>query len=584
MSKPPTPVEASQAEVLAQAEEVASSSWLEPIPFDAWEPPAFPIEVLPRWAAEFSGALATATQTPVDLVAMLVLSALSVSVLGKVELEARPGWREPLNLYTVTALDSGNRKSAVFREVTRPIEAELAERFERDRPQVMKARLRREALERQLEAAKRTGTGKKPVEPDVEVLVRLQTDIDELAKVQESPHLLADDVTPEAVAGLLHRSGGQLGILSAEGDLFQVLAGRYSSSGKPNFSIFLKAYSGDMVRVDRAGKDRSSIHLPRPLLAIGIATQPSVVRGLCGIPEFAEQGLLARFLYAIPTDMLGRRNPNPPAMSDRVRNMYAGRLRRILSWSRPEQAELLKLDTEAQGVLASFCEWIEPELLDHGQLGDMRAWGAKLTGQVLRIAGLLHLADLASDRSEPWREPMEASTLSRAIHLARQHLIPHARTAFTLMGRSQANEDAQFLLRWIGGKKLREFSQRDAFEHARARFPKSELLEPVLDLLVSRNYIRPLVSARRVGRPSKVFEVNPNFADNAYFAVQMKDHALSLSLGSQNTVMKPFVGWSPPLLPEPASTSLPPAQNTQNTQNAFLEWSDSEQRSLADLL
>lgn len=41
------------------------------------------------------------------------------------------------------------------------------------------------------------------------------------------PRLVADDVTPEAAASLLADHGGRLAIISAEGGIFDTMAGRY---------------------------------------------------------------------------------------------------------------------------------------------------------------------------------------------------------------------------------------------------------------------------------------------------------------------------------------------------------------------
>jgi replicative DNA helicase len=94
---------------------------------EKWTPPAsltrvgalatFPAAALPGWLADFVQAVATATQTPTDLAGMLALSALATAAGGRVEVEPRPGFREPLNLFTAVALPPGNRKSAVFAEI-----------------------------------------------------------------------------------------------------------------------------------------------------------------------------------------------------------------------------------------------------------------------------------------------------------------------------------------------------------------------------------------------------------------------------------------------------------------------------------
>jgi hypothetical protein len=52
-------------------------------------------------------------------------------------------------------------------------------------------------------------------------------------EVPPVPRLLADDITPEAAASLLAEQGGRLAIISAEGGIFDIIAGRYSPKAVP---------------------------------------------------------------------------------------------------------------------------------------------------------------------------------------------------------------------------------------------------------------------------------------------------------------------------------------------------------------
>ena len=95
--------------------------WAPPTPFGiADEVPAFPVEVLPGWLGEYVAAVATATQTPPDLAGMLALAVLATVAAGAVEVQPRPGWREPLCLFVAVGMDAGTRKSSVFTALTRP--------------------------------------------------------------------------------------------------------------------------------------------------------------------------------------------------------------------------------------------------------------------------------------------------------------------------------------------------------------------------------------------------------------------------------------------------------------------------------
>src|ERR1035438_8437255 len=89
--------------------------------------------------------------------------------------------------------------------------------------------------------------------------------------------------------------------------------------------------------------------------------------------------------------------------------------------------------------------WLEPQLSEFGELGRMTDWGGKIVGATVRIAGLLHMADLAGADS-PWTLPIPLATIERAISLA-MYLIPHAKAAFAEMGADEIIEKAKAILR-----------------------------------------------------------------------------------------------------------------------------------------
>ncbi len=96
-------------------------------------------------------AVAEFTQTPLDLPGCIALAALFTAAGGRAELEVRPGWREPLNLYTVIAMPPGSRKSAVFAAMTAPLLAAEQTLVERVRPVIVEAELARKIAQRDAE-------------------------------------------------------------------------------------------------------------------------------------------------------------------------------------------------------------------------------------------------------------------------------------------------------------------------------------------------------------------------------------------------------------------------------------------------
>ena len=61
------------------------------------------------------------------------------SIARRVVVEPRPGFIEPVNLFVAVLLEPGNRKSAVFTDVVRPLREIEVELIEAARPEVARA-------------------------------------------------------------------------------------------------------------------------------------------------------------------------------------------------------------------------------------------------------------------------------------------------------------------------------------------------------------------------------------------------------------------------------------------------------------
>jgi replicative DNA helicase len=490
--------------------------WEPPIPLGAVGTlPAFPVEVLPGWLGDQVAAVATATQTPPDLAGMLALAVLATVAAGAVEVQPRPGWREPLCLFVAVGMEAGARKSGVFTALTRP----LAE-FERQQataalPAITEtATLRR--IADQATAYAEAAASKAP--PDQAEAKQAEA----IARAAEAanlvvppvPRWLVDDATPEALAGLL-AAYGRIGLLSPEGDVFDQMAGRYNQTTGPNLGVYLKGHAGDLLKVDRRG--RPPEYVERPCLTIGLAVQPEVLRGLAGRPGFGGRGLLARFLYSLPASLVGRRQPGAPPVAPAVADRYALELHALAaSMTMPvgpadEGPTLLSLDREAGELLLAFERDLEPRLAaGSGDLAHLAGWAAKLAGATCRLAGLLHLA---SHLRDGWARPITANAFAGAARLA-DYLIEHARAVFDLMGADPRVDDARWLLDWISRTSRTQFSRRDAHAAApRGRFRKAADLEPALTLLEEHDWLRRVDAdppGPKGGRPpSPRFLVNP---------------------------------------------------------------------------
>jgi replicative DNA helicase len=174
----------------------------------------------------------------------------------------------------------------------------------------------------------------------------------------------------------------------------------------------------------------------------------------------------------------------------------------------------MSLDERARDLLEQFASGVEPRLAEFGDLGSMTDWAGKLVGAVARIAGLLHMARWAADRTG-WIIPVNRETVADAIGLG-NYFVAHAKIAFAEMGADPAVEDARYVLRWleahIEARRGLTVSRHDIHQGTRARFKRMADLEPALRLLEEYGYIRVRVTEDRTGagrKPGPVYDVNP---------------------------------------------------------------------------
>ncbi len=453
------------------------------VPAPEWEPfvplstsgalPEFPVKSLPQWGSAMVEAVAESTQTPADLAGVVYLGVLAAAAGGRAEVEVQPGWREPVNLYAAPAMPPGSRKSAVFREMSEPLlDAERALQESARETIAESAILRDIALERAKRAindAAKKDTSEAKAEA---IAAKVQA---EAVTVPGWPRLVADDATPEALISLLCEQGGRMAVLSAEGDLFDIMSGRYSRDGQvPNLGVFLKGHAGDLLLVDRKGREPERIE--QPALTIVVTIQPQVLLDIARRPVLRGRGLLARVLYCLPLDTVGFRRIEVETVPGDIRADWHRQVKALaLSLAEWTDPAVLMLTPEARKLLAGYQEEIEPRLrAASGDLADLRDWASKLAGAAVRIAGLLHLAPHLEDG---YQRPVSADTMERAVELGR-YFTEHARAAFRQMGMDPLIADAQVLLAWIASAPAQTSSPSGRSFQRRAQHPVPEGRRP----------------------------------------------------------------------------------------------------------
>lgn len=489
----------------------------EPAPSAAWEPPlsldrsadlpVFPVGGLPEWLRSFVLALAEATQTPVDMAAMFSLAALATVVAGHVQIEPVAGWCEGLNLFITVAMEPGSRKSAVHREIIAPIVAYEQLLLEQTQPDIAEQATIRRIAEAQLNKIEKAAAAATDPSQRLTLEEQARTCASALDRlhVAAAPRLFTTDVTPEKLASLLHENQGRMSVLSAEGGVFDIMAGRYSGA-IPNIDVYLQGHAGDPIRVDRRGRPTEFIN--RPALTIGLAVQPYVLAKAARVGDFGGRGLFDRFLYGIPPSTVGYRKTDSSPAPGAIRQRYDTSLRALAAmFERFAEPVTIHLGIDASALFSPWRAAIEPRRRPDADLGHIQGWASKLDGHVARIAGLLHVAETMTTG---WDVPVSGATMSAALDIG-NYLIVHALAAFADMGTDPRLDAARRIGLWVVAGRHVTFTKREAFRALRgqAMFPTVERLTAGLDALDDHGWVRPLATERRPGRPQSRYEANP---------------------------------------------------------------------------
>lgn len=443
-----------------------------------------------------------------------MITVASMAVQMKYVIRPIDGWIEPLNLYMVVVARPSERKSPVMREVMAVVYKYTSEYNEKNQQLIEQYNMERDVLVKKIANMKQELASVKKSKKTVtmEDLRALQKEYDELEEATPL-RLIADDITPEALISLMYENGGKMAIVSTEGGIFDMAAGRYSD--KTNIDVFLKAYSGDPIMVDRKG--RSNEYIQAPALTILLTVQPTVIEEIMDNKEMSGRGFVARFLYALPVSRIGRRNYRVKPIPEKARVDFNDLICRLLDIPDIGEPRVLHLSKEADKLAEDFFQEIEAGLTD--ELESIEGWAGKLHGQTMRIAGVFHCCEHVENAHNV---PVSGETMKNAIGMGR-YFLEHAKAAFMVMGLSDTPEvkDAKYILKRLDESGLHEISKKNLFELCRGRtgMEKVEGMEPGLSELVQRGYIRlfkvrlesqnPQNPQNKGGRPSWMIEVNP---------------------------------------------------------------------------
>lgn len=478
--------------------------WDEPVPFPVVEPPVFPTDKLSWWMDQYVKAEAVATQTPPDLAAVLALVIAGAAIAKKYTVLVRGTWTEQTNLFGVVALPPGSRKSAVFRDVSFPLGGYEKIATEQMKPHIVRAKIAKSTAEKIAAEAEKVVIAR----PDNQDAMRHYLQLRERAEaltVPASPRFVIDDATPEKLVNMLFQQGGKIALLSPEGGLFERLAGK-SASGTDVVEVYLKSHAADDIRLDRIGRGEEFIE--KPALSLGLAVQPSMIRALATKDGFRGRGLLARFLYSMPTCNIGARKTDSECVPKETSDLYEECMVDLMRL-KADKAHLITFSEKARIRFARFEAWVEPRLAEGGELYDFADWGSKLPGAAVRIAGILHCCDSVADGKKPEEAEINEEVVERALKIA-WYFVGHAKIAFNEMRYGEIHDNAKAILEWLKRDGRNMIGRRDIYRALKDKFKTSTEMDDPLKELRERGYIREYTPDEKSrGRPAEAYKINP---------------------------------------------------------------------------
>lgn len=183
---------------------------------------------------------------------------------------------------------------------------------------------------------------------------------------------------------------------------------------------------------------------------------------------------------------------------------YRNLIFRLMALPISEDTQTLYLSEKAFDLMADYFQEHERFLAGEGQA--ISDWASKYIGAVLRIAGLLHGADMDDGENE-----ISASTVSRAIQIGK-YFLAHSTYAYSMMGTDLSIQKAKFVMAKLKKKNVTMIKRSDLFQMCRGKFfKKTEEIFPTLELLEGHGYLRMEEPERQsAGRPADVrIFVNP---------------------------------------------------------------------------
>jgi len=474
-------------------------------------PQDFPIGAIPKTIKDHIISVSKNSSAPHELAGTFALGSLCVALHGRYSVKRPTGYPEPCIGYFAPVADVGERKSSTLGHFCAPIyeyqgsynDAHMEE-IEESRSTARSLQKEKEDAETKLKNAEPGSTEKDRVRDELRNVLKRIKNHKELHYLD----FIGDDCTPEKLDHLILEQGGTFALVTTEGGGIIENIGRYGKGqSKAGLNTILKAFTGDTITVHRMGDSSRSFRVERALLTIIAACQPEVLASILTDKTLAGRGLLARFLYVVCPSLAGSRpsDTEVPPLDEKAAEAYKSLMLRILS---DEETGDTEVSEEALEVYNSFHSKVEPQLKKYaGEMAEMKGWGARCTGYLFRIAGLLHIVNAYERHESPLASQISREEMEASVQLM-FFFISHAKAAFSVKAVSDEDKNATYLLKKMvylscDDEPIKKKALIDA-THGKRNFN----LDDSLDYLLKRRCIRSEIEGAGQSK-KRIFYIHP---------------------------------------------------------------------------
>jgi replicative DNA helicase len=376
-----------------------------------------PSETAPEWETDWLPAplrdwveaCVVAFAVPRSMAIMCGLSVVAAIVQGKVSVRIKPGWEEPLCLYTIIASKTGSLKSATLTAAMAPARWLEAKRASDGADETYEAICRKARLEAELGKLRRsipkrgtpTSNNTNAYGEHIELIRNVEREL-KTCRIPSSPIWFVDDINPTVIlrrmrANLEAEGIARMAAFSAEGTFLHNAMGKLTSHGV-NVDLLNKAYVGEPYDAERTSRTSDSTvltRLPACYLTMLMVVQPHILDAARAKSELADNGFIGRCITIVLPETVRRPAADDPGIPEHIQAAYeswviahdsipAGTVIDLSACMLDEDGPLRALYDDSTRLLAE----------EVGAAG----WITRSVGRIARLTGLVALTQLLTVR------------------------------------------------------------------------------------------------------------------------------------------------------------------------------------------